>query len=100
MPVLPVRTGEVKVTISAISFMGKDEVTKTVNIEMDGVTNYFNTPYLIDLINHGSLMIPDLEIPVPERFIYPERRQHIYVPGSAYAYVGIVGKTFKPYLTG
>ena len=58
---------------------------------MYGVTNYYNTPYLIDLINQGSLIVPDFEIPVPETFLYPEQRQHLYVPGSAEAYVGIIG---------
>ena len=59
--------------------------------QYDGVTNNLQTPYFIDLINSGSLVLPDLEIPVPERFVKPEERQHLYVPGSPVATVGIVG---------
>ena len=61
-------------------------------LQYDGVTNFLHTPYFIDLINSGSLVLPDLEIPVPEQFVKPEQRQHLYVPGSQIADVGIVGK--------
>lgn len=66
-------------------------------LQYDGVTNYLHTPFFIDLINSGSLVLPDLEIPVPERFVKPEERQHLYVPGSPEAYVGLVGKGGNSY---
>ena len=50
-PVLPRRRGVINVTISATSFMGRDTVTRNLTVDMDGVTSYNNTPYLIDLIN-------------------------------------------------
>ena len=56
------------------------------------MTNHLHTPYFIDLINSGTLTLHDLEIPVPERFVKPEERKHLYVPGSPNATVGIVGK--------
>ena len=59
--------------------------------QYNGVENMFHTPYLIDLINSGSQTIPDLDIAVPERFIIPERREHLYVPGSAKSVVSLVG---------
>ena len=34
MPVLPVRDGSVNITVSATSFMGRDTVTRTVNIKV------------------------------------------------------------------
>ena len=61
-------------------------------MQYDGVTNYLHTPYFVDLINSGSMVLPDLEIPVDERFVKPEERKHLYVPGSPDAKVGIVGK--------
>lgn len=51
-----------------------------------------HTPYFIDLISSGSMVLPDLAVPVPERFIKPQERQHLYVPGSPEAYIGVVGK--------
>ena len=46
----------------------------------------------MDLIESGSMTLPDLEIPVPDRFVEPEARKHLYVPGSPVAKVAIVGK--------
>lgn len=66
--------------------------TCPLSFQYDGVTNYLHTPFLIDLINSGSLVLPDLEVPVPERFVKPQERQHLYVPGSPKAHVGIVGQ--------
>ena len=60
--------------------------------QMDGVTNYYNTPLLIDLVTSGSLVIPDFQIPIPERFVDPEDPQHLYVPGSGAAFLTIVGR--------
>ena len=45
----------------------------------------------MDLIESGSMTLPDLEIPVPDRFVEPEARKHLFVPGSPVAKVGIVG---------
>ncbi|KAK2182230.1 hypothetical protein NP493_362g02042 [Ridgeia piscesae] len=96
MPVLPLTTGKTKVTVSATSFMGRDTVSRDVNIVYDGVTNYYNTPYLIDLISSGFQIVPDFEIPVPEQFVYPEQRRHLYVPGSAESIVTVVGDVVGP----
>ena len=63
-----------------------------INFQFDGVTNFYSTPYLIDLLNYGSLDVPDLDIPVPEIFVYPETSEHLYVPGSGEAFLSIVGE--------
>lgn len=60
-------------------------------IQMDGVTNTFHTTYFIDLINHGGLQLPYLDIPIPEQFFQPEVPYHLYVPGSQVATVSLVG---------
>ena len=59
---------------------------------MDGVTNVYHTPYLINLVSQGSVIIPNFEIPVEERFYSPEERQQLYVPGSAKATMTVVGE--------
>ena len=41
-------------------------------------------------------MLPDLEVPVPEQFVMPEERRHLYVPGSPECYVGISGDVVGP----
>lgn len=95
-PVLHLTEGCFSVTISVANFMYNDQETVEMCSTFDGVTNYLNTPFVIDLINKGSRVIPDLEIPVPERFIRPQERQHLYVPGSPEATVGIVGDIVGP----
>ena len=54
--------------------------------------NYYHTPYLIDMIKYGSETIPDLQIPIPDQFVVPEVREHLYVPGSGVADVSLFGK--------
>jgi hypothetical protein len=63
------------------------------------VTNWFNAPYLIDLINSGQLQIPPFDIPVDQRFIYPEQRMHLYVPGSQKAVLNVIGETVNVKVT-
>nr|UCK81479.1 macroglobulin-complement related protein-like 1 [Arenicola marina] len=95
-PILPIVDGCITVSISANAIIYQDLETIEICTKYDGVTNYYNTPYFIDLISSGSLVLPDLQIPVPELFIKPEERQHLYVPGSPGAYVGIVGDVVGP----
>lgn len=102
-PIIPIRGGNVTVYVSATSFMGKDTVSHTFSIKYDGVTNYYHTPLLVDLINTGSDIIPDLWIIVPDRFSVPNEDSHIYVPGSPEAKVSVTGDIigsgfFKPFL--
>ena len=59
--------------------------------QYDGITNYYHTPYLIDLVNSGSVYIPHLYIPVPARFTMPGQREHLYVPGSGKCTVSLAG---------
>ena len=52
------------------------------------------------MIRYGSEVIPDLQIPVPDQFVIPERREHIYVPGSAVADISLFGKSWSQKNTG
>ena len=60
--------------------------------QMDGVTVFYHTTYFIDLINHGALVLPNLDIPIREMFVHPDNAYHFYVPGSAQATVSLVGQ--------
>jgi len=60
--------------------------------QSDGVENYFHTPFLIDMITYGSIIIPDLKVNVSDQFLIPEQRYHQYVPGSPKAKVALFGK--------
>lgn len=105
MPIVPKAVrGQFNFTVSAWCFLERDTVTKTVFIDSDGVENYFHTPYLLDMITYGSIIIPDLKINVSDQFIVPEQRFHSYVPGSPKATVSMFGDVvtpgfFREYLT-
>ena len=71
-------SGDVTVMLSAVSMMGIDEVHRSIHIEYDGVTNFYHTPYLLDLINSGSQIIPHFQINVTERFFRPGMETSMY----------------------
>ncbi|KAK6185943.1 hypothetical protein SNE40_008070 [Patella caerulea] len=97
MPIVPkIIKGQFELKVSASCFMERDEVRKTIHVKPDGVENYYHTPYLIDLIRYGSLIIPDFDVPVPEQFVVPEQREHLYVPGSAVAHLSLFGDVVTP----
>ncbi len=70
------------------------DITKPTVFQMDGVVNSDHTPYLIDLVNQGSIVIPDFDSPIPEIFIHPEQAWHDYVPGSEEAVFTLFGKKY------
>ncbi|XP_071092281.1 CD109 antigen-like [Haliotis cracherodii] len=97
MPIVPtIIKGQFTFRVSASCFMERDEVVRTVYLQPDGVMNYYHTPYLIDLITYASIIIPDLDVPVPEQFVVPEQRYHLYVPGSPEGHLSIFGDVVTP----
>ncbi|WAR12173.1 CPMD8-like protein [Mya arenaria] len=88
--------GEFTFTVTAQCFMERDIYTKTIKVLADGVLNYYHTPYLIDMIRYGSETIPHLQIVIPDQFVVPEVRYHLYVPGSGIAEVSLFGDVVTP----
>lgn len=88
--------GEFTFTVTAQCLMERDYVTKKIRVLPDGVRNYYHTPYLIDMIRYGSETIPHLQINVPDQFVVPEVREHLYVPGSGLAQVSLFGDVVTP----
>ncbi|CAH1782654.1 unnamed protein product [Owenia fusiformis] len=95
-PVLPLRKGRTRFSIFAQTFDTEEGCSGSIDVQMDGVTNTWHTPYFVDLVKFSQIIIPDLWIPVPERFVLPEQRQHLYVPGSVSTKVSIVGDVIGP----
>ncbi|CAH1784973.1 unnamed protein product [Owenia fusiformis] len=96
MPIVPLSDGEVDFTITAENFRHTEGCSGTIEIAMDGVPNGWHTPYFVDLVKYSQVIIPDIVIPVPERWIVPEQRNHLYVPGSGACTVQIVGDVIGP----
>ncbi|KAK7114537.1 CD109 antigen-like [Littorina saxatilis] len=99
MPIVPSQDliqGMLTFHVSATCFMERDEYTGNMTVIPDGVINYYHTPYLIDLIRFASIQVPDFDVPVPEQFVVPEVREHLYVPGSAKSEPSLFGDVVTP----
>ena len=62
------------------------------SVQFEGVLNDDQTPYLIDLSNSGSQIVPDFDIVMPERWFVPGQPELLYVPGSNYATMFVWGE--------
>ncbi|ELT90449.1 hypothetical protein CAPTEDRAFT_197470 [Capitella teleta] len=103
-PILPIKMKSFKLTIEGHSFVNSMTLSKTITVTWDGVPNTRHTPFLVDLVNSGSQVMPFLQIPIPQRFVDPGMRQHRYVPGSCKVKVSIIGDVvgtglYRSYLT-
>ncbi|CAH1782653.1 unnamed protein product [Owenia fusiformis] len=96
MPILPTSVGITEFEIIANTFDNSEGCSGSIEITMDGVQNEWHTPYFVDLVKFSQVIIPDLWIPIPERFILPEQRHHLYVPGSTSTTVSVVGDVVGP----
>ena len=72
----------------------------TLLFQYDGAENDDQTPYLIDLVNQGSVIIPDFDISIPERYVVPNQRELLYVPGSNVVTMFLWGKCRGAFLRG
>ncbi|XP_052062550.1 CD109 antigen-like [Mytilus californianus] len=97
MPIMPnIVMGSFNISLECWSFMDRDFFHKTIYVKADGVENYYHTPYLIDLIRYSSIKIPELKVNVSDKFIEPEVREHLYVPGSEKAVLTCFGDVVTP----
>ncbi|CAH1800978.1 unnamed protein product [Owenia fusiformis] len=96
MPILPLRKGSTKFKISIENFRHGEICSGKIYVLMDGIPNRWPTTYFVDLVKYSQFMIPDLVIPIPERFIVLEQRNHLYIPGSNTCVVSIVGDVIGP----
>ncbi|ELT94762.1 hypothetical protein CAPTEDRAFT_205314 [Capitella teleta] len=97
MPIVPlIESGQLEVRISAYGPLKIDTEVVTIDVKYDGVGITDFIPYLLDLVNQGSQLIPDFNIPIPERFVEPGQRDVLYIPGSNVVSMGIHGDMVLP----
>lgn len=53
MPIVPQRLGDIKVTLYASTLIGKDQITRNLHVEADGVPQYRHQSILLDLSNRA-----------------------------------------------
>ncbi|KAJ6219290.1 hypothetical protein RDWZM_005102 [Blomia tropicalis] len=95
MPIVAQRTGKIDVTITAQTQVAKDIVTKTLQVEPDGVCQYTHTSLVLDL-SQGAYLIKYLETNITDNPEIPYRKERRYVYGSNRAQVTIVGDVVGP----
>ncbi|PAA62636.1 hypothetical protein BOX15_Mlig006403g1 [Macrostomum lignano] len=95
-PVMPVLPGNTSFTICASSYIGGNCVTRTVQVLMNGVTNFYHTPHLFDLTAASKLRANNFWIEVPQDYVEPEQRELRFVPGSQQATMTVVGDIVGP----
>jgi hypothetical protein len=98
MPIVSVMTeGQFTVRLSSYSSQREDYEEVPIEISYDGVIGrYRHTPYLVDLVNTGSLIIPDLKVNISQRFVDPGVRDLLYIPYSGTATLHVYGDLVSP----
>ena len=91
--------GNVTFRVCAYAFVGAQCQSGTVQVVMDGITNTYHTPLLLDLNRATELWPTYFWIPINDVFVNPTTREHYYVVGSPYANLSIVGDVVGPALS-
>nr|XP_018913243.1 PREDICTED: CD109 antigen isoform X1 [Bemisia tabaci] len=95
LPIVPVRLGEISVTVYASTLIGKDVVTRKLNVIADGLPQYRHESVLLDLSNR-AYTFQYMHVNVTETPIIPYDIDRYYVFGSNKAFVSIVGDVVGP----
>jgi len=98
IPIVPtIAFGEITVRITTYSSQRIDREEIPIKVVYDGVIGRVrHTPYLVDLVNTGSLIIPDLKVNISERFVDPGARDLYYIPYSNQATLYVYGDMVSP----
>lgn len=95
MPVVPTRLGDIKITIHASALIGKDQITRNLHVEADGVPQHRHQSVLLDLSNR-AYVFQYMHVNVTETPIIPYDADRYYVYGSNRARVSVVGDVVGP----
>jgi len=95
IPVVPTKLGDIDVTIQAKSLVRKEQVTRRVRVEADGIPQYRHTSVMLDLSNR-AWFLQYAYVNVTETPIIPYGQDRYYVFGSNRARVSVVGDVVGP----
>ncbi|CAG9856305.1 unnamed protein product [Phyllotreta striolata] len=90
IPIVPQRLGEIEVTIYATALIGKDQITRQLLVESDGLPQYRHQSMLIDLSNR-AYSFQYMHVNITETPIIPYEYDRYYVYGSNKARISLVG---------
>ena len=97
IPIVALRVGEVEVTVEAMSGANRDVYVGAMQVRHEGVTNQFNLPFLLALLEKPSHKF-EFDLPLNETFLFALQQQALYVPDSPTAHLSVSGDVCGPYL--
>ncbi|XP_071443388.1 CD109 antigen [Hetaerina americana] len=95
VPIVPTRLGDIFVTITASSLLGKGTVTRKLHVEADGLPQLRHQSILLDLSNRAYIF-QYMHVNVTETPIITYAEDRYYVYGSNRAFVSVVGDVVGP----
>ncbi|XP_022908255.2 CD109 antigen [Onthophagus taurus] len=95
LPIVPRRLGDIDVTVYASTLLGRDQITRTLHVEADGLPQYRHQSMLLDLSTRGYAF-QYMHVNITEIPIIPYEYDRYYVFGSNKAKVSIVGDVVGP----
>nr|CAI5865848.1 unnamed protein product [Callosobruchus analis] len=95
IPIVATRLGDIEVTIHASTLIGKDQITRKLHVESDGVPQYRHQSMLLDLSNR-AYAFQYMHVNVTETPIIPYEYDRYYVYGSNKARLSVVGDVVGP----
>lgn len=95
LPIVPTRLGDIDVTVHATSLIGKDQITRRIHVEADGIPQHRHQSMLLDLSNR-AYVFQYMHVNVTEIPIIPYEYDRYYVYGSNKAVLSVVGDVVGP----
>ncbi|EFA07485.1 CD109 antigen [Tribolium castaneum] len=95
IPIVPTRLGDIDVTVYASTLIGKDQVTRKLHVESDGLPQHRHQSMLLDLSNR-AYAFQYMHVNVTETPIIPYEYDRYYVYGSNRARISVVGDVVGP----
>ncbi|XP_076260328.1 macroglobulin complement-related isoform X2 [Rhynchophorus ferrugineus] len=95
IPIVPTRLGDIDVTLYASTLIGKDEITRKLHVEADGLPQHRHQSVLLDLSNR-AYTFQYMHINITETPVIPYEYDRYYVYGSNKASISIIGDVVGP----
>ncbi|XP_020296653.1 CD109 antigen [Pseudomyrmex gracilis] len=95
LPIVPVRLGDIKVHVYAMTLIGRDSVIRNLHVEADGIPQYRHQSILLDLSNR-AYYFQYMHVNITETPIIPYDENRYYVFGSNKATISVVGDVIGP----
>ncbi|XP_015173319.1 PREDICTED: CD109 antigen [Polistes dominula] len=95
LPIVPVRLGDIKIHIYAMTLIGRDSVTRTLHVEADGLPQHRHQSILLDLSNR-AYVFQYMHVNITETPIISYDENRYYVFGSNKATISVVGDVVGP----